>query len=261
MKRTKEKKTEGSQKKKRKKTALLPLLDNDGFFEVELTVDKEGNPLGTETKRDGRKRQFAHQEGNYPTHIFCVLKPRSSQDFKEVIKKVVGTCNEKLGEIITEKGFTQEESVHISLSRPFALRYHQIQPLVTEVTKRFTSTRKFEVCMPECILLGNDDKSRMFASLRVDKGKSTITSLIKQVDEAISLFGLTPYYEDPIPHASVGWALPAHFDAGSTEGKPRLDNTIGKPITCDFDAEDTICDVEEIRIKSGAYSYSIFLQK
>lgn len=260
MKRTNEKKTEGGPKKRKKHTPL-PLLDNDDFFKVQETTDKEGNPIGTETKHDGRKRQFAHQEGNYPTHIFCVLKPRSRQDFKEVINRVVESCNKEFGECVTEKGFTQEESVHVSLSRPFALRYHQIQPLVAEITKRLTTTRKFEVCMPECILLGNDDKSRIFASLRVDKGRSAIVSLIKQVDEGISLFGLTPYYKDPIPHASVAWALPAPLKTGEDEAKSKLDKGIGELVPCEIEAEDTTCDVEEIQIKSGAYNYSIFLQR
>lgn len=252
-------------KKKRSDHLSLPPLDDD-FFDVPSTTDSDGNPLNSEIKRDGRKRQFAHQEGNYPTHVYCVLRPKLPQELKDVIDKVTEKCNEEFGELVTKRGFVREggekdgeASVHISLSRPFALRYHQIQPLVSAITRRIAGAFRFEISMPECIVLSNDDKSRVFAALRVGRGCSAVISLIKHVDGVLESFGLPTYYEDPIPHASVAWALPEVSD--SEKKKEKLESAIGKSFLCEFDEEDTVCDVNEVCIKSGAYSYSIFLQK
>ena len=256
---------QGSSKKKRKKsssrkTADLPLLDED-FFSVAPTVDKDGNPIGARCKGDGRRRQFAHQEGNFPTHVFCVLKPHAPTEFAGIAGKVALTCAETLKGLVTEKGFVCEEQPHISLSRPFALRYHQIQPLVTEITKRLGAAHKFEVCMPRCTLLRNDDGTRVFGALVVEKGCGAVLSLIRSVDSALESFGLQTYYKDPVPHVSVAWALTTTTkEGGGDKTSTALTEPTNKKVAVAFDAEDTACNVEEVCVKSGAYSYSVFLR-
>ncbi|KIZ06656.1 hypothetical protein MNEG_1289 [Monoraphidium neglectum] len=56
----------------------------------------------------------------------------------------------------------------------------------------------------------NDEGTRTFAALCVEEGAAEVCALVRAVDAAFEEHGLSPFYEDPQPHASFAWALGDH---------------------------------------------------
>lgn len=104
-------------------------------------------------------------------------------------------------------------TLHISLSRAFPLRHHEIDvfwkkldDLLTSNSSSFPSSIPVE--LSEYELYVNDEKTTSFIGMNVvGNSKDIICSLISIVDEVMKLFGHPIYYDNPSPHVSIAWAL------------------------------------------------------
>jgi len=72
-------------------------------------------------------------------------------------------------------------------------------------------------------VLSNDDRSRTFLALAPAAGAESppFTRLVRAVDASLLRFGLRPFYETPLPHASLLWVL-GDAEAALTAALPRL---------------------------------------
>lgn len=75
------------------------------------------------------KRSFEHIEGNWPCYIY--LKVPFTKKFCKLLEIIVLDSFNK--NKIIESRFISEKSFHISLSRSFVLRHHQIQPFLNRL--------------------------------------------------------------------------------------------------------------------------------
>jgi hypothetical protein len=92
------------------------------------------------------KRKFEHVDGNWPSHVFISIGKlqKDSNYFRYFTSSIIERLkslqrivddtvdhfleNNSFG--IQRSSFEVEENLHISLSHPFVLRYHQIKPFV-----------------------------------------------------------------------------------------------------------------------------------
>lgn len=116
------------------------------------------------------------------------------------------------------------EEIHLSLVRGhYALRHHQIQLFVAELSRKLAQIDAFSMCLSTVKLFENDEKTRCFICLC--EYTANLSShfylssqkVIKYIEDTLNLFGAkvkTPKTrdndEDFIFHTSIGWCLPAH---------------------------------------------------
>ncbi|KAI8472937.1 MAG: hypothetical protein J3K34DRAFT_194965 [Monoraphidium minutum] len=100
---------------------------------------------------------------------------------------------------------------HISLSRTAAVRREQAGPLLASLARRLkAAARPAALTLRGVRAFVNDERTRTFAALAVERGAPEVAALVRAVDAAFGEHGLPPFYEDPQPHASFAWALGDH---------------------------------------------------
>lgn len=145
---------------KKRKLELPPLPESF----LTQTEEHQDDP----DKHQSRKRSFPHVEGNYPSVVFF---PVISDDDLE---KIVGSIIHNVG-----SGSALEQTplsdLHVSLSRTFTVRHHQIKPLVARLRAALQGLPRFTVEFPlKPYYFENDDHSRAFVSLRVGFGAEKV---------------------------------------------------------------------------------------
>ncbi|KAG0144503.1 hypothetical protein CROQUDRAFT_659942 [Cronartium quercuum f. sp. fusiforme G11] len=161
-------------------------------------------PIDDPTLHQGRKRSKPHVEGDWPTHIYLSL------EIPDEVKKLIDKVVEQLPQD-TRKWhslmMTQDNKLHLSLSRPLALRAHQRQTFRSSLTHAISNAEHVKFHFARFCSLVNDDRSREFLALEVGSGHSTLNELIERINWVLSSFCLEEYYSKPIFHSSVCWRL------------------------------------------------------
>eukprot|EP00301_Raphidiophrys_heterophryoidea_P024135 c7737_g1_i1.p1 GENE.c7737_g1_i1~~c7737_g1_i1.p1 ORF type:complete len:278 (-),score=60.86 c7737_g1_i1:525-1358(-) len=224
-------------------------------FSLSLRIHSVDDP----EKHGGRARIFPHIEGNYATHVFIPLDP--SPALEAGIRDVLGHVGAHHGELVR---ILPPDPIHISLTRTFALRKHQIDPFVRLVRDAVALIPVFSSELSTAKYFHNDSNTRSFVSLCVcrtisnhdnsiynitnantnDNAKhySLLVELIHRLDGALSRFEKPAFYEDPIPHASVAWAVGV-----APENIRDLSLTLANPVPFHID---------HVVVKCGAKEYS-----
>eukprot|EP00198_Chlamydomonas_reinhardtii_P000822 XP_001690157.1 predicted protein [Chlamydomonas reinhardtii] len=98
---------------------------------------------------------------------------------------------------------------HISLSRSVPITRAQIEPLTTQLAARLEAAGIGAFPLTLCGLrtFANDEGSRSFVSAMVATGEREVVGLVRAVDGAFEAHGLPPFYQEPLPHVSVGWLV------------------------------------------------------
>eukprot|EP01133_Synstelium_polycarpum_P006622 gene6622-7697_t len=177
--------TEDDRSKKRSKVDDLPDLPEDifGDEEEESKVDARG-----------RRRQFGHVQGNYPTFVYI--------DSKEDIRTLIDDTK-RMGRDI---GIDQDvDHYHVSLSRVFPIREHHIDALEKQLVAELSSMQSFDITLDHSTLTTfvNDDGTRIFLSAPVANGRDRLIACIRAVDRVLSRFNFPVFHEDAKPHLSI----------------------------------------------------------
>ncbi|KAG2444955.1 hypothetical protein HXX76_001691 [Chlamydomonas incerta] len=97
---------------------------------------------------------------------------------------------------------------HVSLSRPVPITRAQIEPLTSELSRRLAAAgSSFPLSLCGLRAFVNDEGTRSFVSAMVAAGERRVVGLVRAVDGAFAAHGLPTFYEDPLPHVSVGWLV------------------------------------------------------
>lgn len=114
----------------------------------------------------------------------------------------------KLGQGGKKAPLAVAQEYHVSLAKPTAVRYHQIESLLELLRHKLRYRQGFEIEFGVWQPFTNDDRSRSFLALEVvTTGLKELSNLITTVDQAFSVHGLPTFYQNPRPHISVAWAL------------------------------------------------------
>eukprot|EP01038_Epipyxis_sp_PR26KG_P016380 gene16380-22330_t len=180
------------------------ILQNPGAANHSLKI-LDGNE--TKNKTTVFKRNFEHIDGNWPGIIYLTA------DNPEKLSKIASLCiNDILSQLCDKNHdlhginhqMVVESSPHLSLSKPFVLRSHQIQPFIKSLESRILSIQRLsmQICSEYHLLL-NDAKNRLFVSLRIEDFHSLLKKLVNSCDETLKMFDQPTYYKDPIFHISI----------------------------------------------------------
>lgn len=160
----------------------------------DLKANGDGGESDEGTCAPRAKRLLPHVLGNWATTVF--LPVNISEDAVAEAEEVLEDARPLAkGERISKP--------HVSLSRTFALREHQIEGFVRAIQEKLEPYRKFEISARYLRLFRSENQSRIFAALLTDRGSDRIKNMIQAVDEVVESFQGPPYYANPIPHISL----------------------------------------------------------
>ena len=98
------------------------------------------------------------------------------------------------------------EAPHISLSKTFVLREHQIDSFIKDVQAQFSGFGNFQIKCAGISSFLSENKSRVFASALVRQGKKRVIQLIQRMDTIMQEYSKPTYFQDPKPHLSLSWS-------------------------------------------------------
>ncbi len=155
------------------------------------------------------QRQFPHVDGNYAGHINIPILGNAMSKLQSLALSRWKAANPSNASMVASS------DCHISLSKSFVLRSHQIQPFLASLSETFNTL--FQASSPSSLsedhmvdvysdsfTLDNDTKSRRFLCVEVDDFKESLKTLVKQVDCVMSDYQKEKYYMDPKFHISIG---------------------------------------------------------
>ncbi|CAI5728733.1 unnamed protein product [Peronospora destructor] len=168
------------------------------------------------SKEPQRKRAFLHVDGNWPSHVRINIPV--DQELRELAREAIDHTQKVVGKAVALAAFeelglgkhpatSEKLELHLSLSRPFVLKYNQINVFVDSLRAALKWRQRFSVTLCRTLVLVNDDKTRSFLALHVVKGEDEFVKLLRCVDECLARFKQPTYYKDPIPHVSIASSM------------------------------------------------------
>lgn len=204
----------------------------------------------TATKDDpslhgGRKRQVAHVEGHWPTHVYLEWYPRANETqlLQDMITRTTGSSSVKVQSLLqSDLGIALP--LHISLSRTLSLQTNGREDFLTRLKSLVgdAGIKSFDVVFDRVAWYPNHERKRWFLSLGAGKPKGDELNRLlhasnkvcraiqqpelyvpmkndselpskKQKIEAVQLpFGVSPTSSVPLDcsdsfHVSLAWSL------------------------------------------------------
>lgn len=155
--------------------------------------------------RRRRQRRLLTQFPYTPTRRVPVNAGPSGTDAASALQGLIGDASTRIATLFSLIAADSEHELppHISLSRSFSVRHHQIGALSQRLQTAASTTPAFEVGIGDPCFLVNEARSRSFLALRVIMGLDSVHSLLSAVDAALAEFGKPKYYVPPLPHVSI----------------------------------------------------------
>ena len=118
-------------------------------------------------------RNFPHDQGSFPSHIFIKIK-KTSAKLKKIHNEIkdllinTSTLNTRFNSFLEE----EDSEIHISLSQQLYLKYHQIDSFVNKIKTLFKRIKSQHILLSSNIkFFKNENSTRHFLSLIVVKSK------------------------------------------------------------------------------------------
>ena len=173
----------------------------------------DGGQKHHDKNKNKRKRVFPHIEGNFPTWVYVRLKGAHKRagggrdvDVDVIQNLVISLMKQMKVEIFP----IPESPLHISLSRPVAIRAAQIDTFTSMLRKAFRRFKPFECNLGPLEVLLNDDGSTCFIVFAlessVSKNNLSLDRLVDSVDKVFHKHSLQQYYTERRHHISLAWA-------------------------------------------------------
>jgi len=166
-------------------TELMEMFKEKALNEVEMVKSEN---------HEGRVRGFPHERGNWATYVYIQF---DSDKFCDDLEHLLTLSPE----------LNRAKDFHISLSKTIVLRHHWIQPFVESLKLRLQHIKRFFLTYQALKFYTNEEKTRTFLGIQVDRGDSQLREIVEKIDECLREFKLTTFYEDPSFHVSIGWCV------------------------------------------------------
>jgi hypothetical protein len=190
------------------KAAQMPPVEGN----ADITTSTQRISEQQQVSIDGRVRSFPHVVGIWAGFVYVPLRRIEGIEAAAVratnMAAAILNKNWKSGQCAGNQPLLHRipvQDMHLSISRTFALRRPQIDPVVELLRKNLNSLPGFDAAVSGIDLYSNDDKTRSFVGLSLSLGAMRMQMLTRAVDHALTAFSLDPFYEEMRFHVSVAW--------------------------------------------------------
>jgi hypothetical protein len=161
---------------------LIKQYEND-----EKTTENEGKKqetfLNKKTNNLISIRNIQHNQGNFSCFIYIKLT-KKTKEIKEIhddIKNIIDISNENKSFNFISFLDKDELDIHISLSRTFFLKYHQIDYFLSKFKTLFTKTKQQQIIIKTISKsFTNDYKNKHFLSLLIVKSNFIVVIIFNK---------------------------------------------------------------------------------
>jgi len=206
--------------------------------------------------REGKERKFVrtfeHVDGQWPSHVY--VRFRSNRRLSKLMTRCVQHYRTSQKDSALSDGIAVESDPHVSLSRPFSLRYHQIAPFIQQLACELKGIHKSSFTLPvynEYTLLYNDSHTRQFVCVPIHDRTGDLGKLVAATDRTMKRFQKQCYYENPKFHVSVASFIPLPLPlslslspASSRDLKLQSDAKIAHTIDKDENGDEDVVTIE-----------------
>ncbi|XP_052902370.1 U6 snRNA phosphodiesterase 1 [Anopheles moucheti] len=152
-------------------------------------------------KHQGRTRSFPHERGIWASYVFI--------DYSDADGwiELQNECKTLLNTTAT-LDFVAIERMHLSLTKTFTIRHHNISPFVENLREQLVGHRRFRLEFSGLEVYVNEERTRTFVGVRVaEESYSPLNELVASVDECLAEYKLPLFYVDRSFHVSILWCL------------------------------------------------------
>uniref|UniRef100_A0A182NZF5 U6 snRNA phosphodiesterase 1 n=1 Tax=Anopheles epiroticus TaxID=199890 RepID=A0A182NZF5_9DIPT len=104
--------------------------------------------------------------------------------------------------------FNPIDRMHLSLTKTFTIRHHNIAPFVENLREQLDGRRRFRLEFSGVQVYVNEERTRTFIGVRVaEESYGPLNELVSSLDECLCEYKLPLYYTDRSFHVSILWCL------------------------------------------------------
>ncbi|TIA87494.1 hypothetical protein E3P99_03150 [Wallemia hederae] len=169
---------------------------------------KPNTPNDDPAQHQGRTRSRPFMEGVYWSHV--QLSVPLEYTFKSILKEIHNKLHSTYSSLhsLYPSDDDEDGDGYLSLSRPLALRHHQLGTFVGQVKDICKQQTSITISFSNLSVLYNDNKTRAFIVMPVVAGYTELRGLLERIDTGpVSDHHQEPYYHPPIFHVSIAWSL------------------------------------------------------
>ncbi|XP_055547650.1 U6 snRNA phosphodiesterase 1 [Wyeomyia smithii] len=153
------------------------------------------------TNHQGRIRTFPHERGIWASYVF--IDYNEVDAFKDLQQLLIDHVSKDLNlELNTV------DNLHMSLTKTFVLRHHNIPAFVENVRSELQSIKHFRILLSDLAIYSNEEHTRTFLAVKVHTNSyGPINKLVDNLDNCMRLYKLPEFYKDRSFHVSILWTL------------------------------------------------------
>ncbi|XP_062553889.1 U6 snRNA phosphodiesterase 1 [Armigeres subalbatus] len=160
------------------------------------------NPENDPSKHQGRVRSFAHERGIWASYVF--IDYNDIDAFEDLQKQLIKRAMENDMKL----DLNRVDNLHLSLTKTFVLRHHNIAGFVENVRSEIRGSKRFTINLEDLAVYTNDESTRTFLAVKVaNQSVQPLSSLVTKLDTSMKEFKLPTFYKDPSFHISFLWCL------------------------------------------------------
>ncbi|XP_065095310.1 U6 snRNA phosphodiesterase 1 [Ochlerotatus camptorhynchus] len=161
------------------------------------TPAPEDNP----SHHQGRVRSFAHERGIWASYVF--IDYNEIDAFNDLQQQIIDKASEDLN-----LNLNRVDNLHLSLTKTFVLRHHNIAAFVGNVRSAIGECKRFPIILSDLAIYTNEENTRTFLAVKVaDHSYGSLSSLVEKLDSCMKEYKLPVFYADPSFHISILWCL------------------------------------------------------
>uniref|UniRef100_A0A182K0F9 U6 snRNA phosphodiesterase n=1 Tax=Anopheles christyi TaxID=43041 RepID=A0A182K0F9_9DIPT len=180
---------------------IVPILPSPALCIPSTIHDTEADGQQDLSKHQGRTRSFPHERGIWASYVF--IDYSDSDGWLEIQNE----CKTLLSDTTT-LDFNLIDRMHLSLTKTFTIRHHNINPFVENLREQLAGRRRFRLEFSGLQVYVNEERTRTFLGVRVaEESNGPLNKLVTSLDECLREYKLPLYYTDRAFHVSIMWCL------------------------------------------------------
>ncbi|XP_055604874.1 U6 snRNA phosphodiesterase 1 [Uranotaenia lowii] len=168
---------------------------------LQVTESSSNQAENDPSNHQGRIRSFAHERGIWASYVF--VDYNEIDPLVDLQRQIINKCLQE-----NQLELNSIEHLHLSLTKTFVLRHHNISAFVDDIRLAISGTKRFKINLSNLAIYVNDERTRTFLAVQVHiSSYGPLQQLVSKLDECMKRYKLPEFYRDPSFHVSFLWAL------------------------------------------------------